>query len=243
MYFQYGDYIHPAGEVNLVRFDVHMRPSPRNMRASTVFRMHLEGMFRGDTQAEIHARVTALVNAYATDYHDATLYHDDGTPTQYQLLDSHPAAITGVRVIERSWPRGGPVEYATQRTFSVTLESELDESPSTSQCLDWHEELKFVGNTGPLWEMVRFPHIKPRRVDICDFTEMRITQRGYSLGSVGYILPFGALWPDWEHKDQRVLIPTTPKFQGKAHRYYRMDWAYFMELPDYTEGTPTLFPG
>jgi hypothetical protein len=241
MYFQYGSYRHPDNEVNLESYDVEAQFSPRGLRSSTIFRMRLKGVFPCSTQAECDARIQELINAYALDGQgDAVLYHDDGSPTQYVLQENHPSAITGVRVLARSWPEGGPVEYATQRTFSLLLESELaDES---SAVLDWHESLRFIGNCGPQVEVVELATGDPIDVQVKQKTTQKIIQSGWSWGTSGYVLPFGSLWPDSEHQEQQISEPISPKLVGRGFRYFGWKWSYFHTRKVYTVGLPTSHP-
>lgn len=238
MYAMYGSYRHPENEVNLERFDIHARFSPRGLRYSTVARAHCGIVFAESTQAAIASRISELMTAYSQDGFNWGLFHDDGTPTRYQLLETDPAQITGVRVLQRSWPSGGPVEYATQRSHSVTIESEL--ADEYSNILDYHETLRFVGNTGAEFETVTLATGSPVQFITAQQTPMRIVQSGYSLGSQVYVLPFGPLYPDYEHHSLRMLNLGTPKFRGRVYQFFPCQWSYTFELPFYTDGTPTL---
>ena len=100
MYFQYGNYQHAHGEVNL-SLSKKANRNGRGFTAYSTWTMQIEGTLigAGETAAElqdnIRAQILALENAYALDGFDAGLLHDDGTPTPH-VLDSS-ASLGGGR--------------------------------------------------------------------------------------------------------------------------------------------------
>lgn len=228
MYFRYGSYTHPAGEVNLARYLVREKKSNRGRRISLIHTMFLEGEICAYGQAAITARIEQLIDTYSVNYQDAALYQDDGQPTPHSLFNGRPDCISGVRVVQRSWPKGDGAEYATGRTFSITIEAEFD--AAESQIIAYEESITIVGNCGPRIEVVELATGAPVLQVLNQKTAQRIIQSGSSIGYGGYVLPFGSLYPTFEHVDRRIEKPGTPAFQGQGYRYYPFQWTYFHSL-------------
>lgn len=234
MYFQYGTYRHDDNEVNLTRMNIRYRLSPRGLRLSRIITLYLQGEICEDTQAEITAKVQELINAYSVDYVNCALHQDDGTATPHGL--DNGTSLTGVHVIQRSWPKGGPSEYATARTFSVTLEAEYPDTDS--QLVEWEESLSYVGNTGPRF-IVQDTYFGPFAQLTALKTTQRIVQFGRAVGFTAYVLPPGPLFPLIEHQDRRMVTLGSGKMQGQVACYFPTSWAYHFSTDVSIEAAPT----
>lgn len=228
MYFKVGGYQHPDGEVDLVRMDVRHRLSPRGKRMSIVYTMFLKGEFcTTGGQSAVNDRIGELIAAYDVPFvTSAGLYMDDGTPTHHYLTSSDPACISGVRVVQRSWPEGGPDEFVNGRTFSATLEAEyLDVE---SQLLAWEESVEIHGTCGPRVEVVELETGPPILQLVNERTAQRIIQTGQALGFSVHVLPPGPLFPSLEHVDRRREKWGSGTNRGQAATHYPTAWTYVM---------------
>lgn len=238
MFFRYGDFTHPAGEVNLTRFNIRGLFGPRGQRLKTVYTMFLDGEICADGPAAITTRIAELVEVYSHNYRDAGLYLDDGTLTPHHLQSNRFDCISGVKVIQRSWPEGGPTEYATGRKYSITLEAEFDDADS--QVVEWQEQVAVVGNCGPRIEVVEVSQGPPLLQLLNQRTAQRIIQSGSSIGYEGYVESFGPLYPTFEHVDQQLIRRGTPKAQGRGYRFFPLQWTYYHSLAIPQTPLPTI---
>jgi hypothetical protein len=228
MYFRYGSHTHPANEVNIDRFQIQSRMSGRNRRRSMIYTMHISGELLYDTQTALTAAIAQLRDAYDRNFQDAGFYQDDGTLTPHHLPNSSDC-ISGVQVVGRSWPIGDAAEYATKRTFSVVLQAEYDRPDS--EVLEWSERFLYVGNGGPCIEVVPQYEGPPVVQRLHEKTAQILIQSGRSKGLNGYLLPPGAIFPGFEHQNERREEPGTPNMSGMRHQEYPFEWTYRMTLP------------
>lgn len=235
MLFRYGNFSHDDGQINLTRMDIRYKRSPRGKRISRINTLHLQGEICQTTQALITSKIEELISVYSNDYQNCGLYQDDGTVTPHALTNDSPDCLSGVRVVERSWPKGGPAEYATARTFHITLEAEyLDVEDNL---VDWQETLEFRGNTGPR-VVVEETYFGPRSYVAALKTSQKIIQSGRAIGMSGYVMPPGALFPQFEHVDQRYVRLGSGINQGRQAAYFSTFFTYYMTALSYTEGAP-----
>jgi hypothetical protein len=235
MFARYGNFQHPANEVNIARMDVRARYSPRLLRTSLIFTIYLEGELLADTQATINDKIVALANAYSVDGLDFGFYRDDGTVTSHRLPSNDPASITGVRVINRSWPQGDAAEFAVKRTFAITLQAEY--TSADSQLWAWQESVEFIGNCGPRFEVIE-TYEGPIVQQLALRTSMKIIQSGSAIGYAGYVMPPGPLLPGIEHQEQRRVSLGSAKRQGRLALFYPSSWVYTHTAGLYTETFP-----
>lgn len=236
--FRYRTLTHPDHEVELVRFYRRASFSKRGVRDKVTIGMFLKGWVVANPQSSITARIQEVEDAYSYDGGDAVLLLDDGSESPHSLKSSHPTNISGVRVLDFQWVTENPAEYATNRTFTVQLEA--DYADIVSQIIFWYEQLEFIGNGGPRYELVEFPLGTPLPYRVCEFTKQTIIQSGKSLGYFGYVEPFGSLWPDSLHQDKVRIVRGTPEFNGKLYTNYPMQWTFPHSRSVPTDGTPSL---
>lgn len=225
-YFKYGNYTHPEGEVNLIRYDVQNKLSPRGFRLSAVHTMHIGGTLLGDTQAALLTRAAEIIDNYSYDDYDAILYDNDGNASRYAMYTNQGTNLTGVRVIQKSWPKGGYEELATARTFSVTLQAEFDEV--YDQVVSFRERLRFIGTGGPRIYALDLAEDAPILQQVNAYTHQKIVQVGSAVGWAGYPTYPGPVFssPVLEHEDQREVELVGPEMMGKLYRGYEASWRY-----------------
>lgn len=246
---RYGSFTHDPGEVNLVTFEIVPNRSSRNLRMTRTVRMHLVGEVIAPTDTAdadipgyITTRIDAIKTAYADDYQDA-VYEIDTTgsgswsATPHALYNNSDC-VSGVMVKYRSWPKGDPAEYATVRTFSITLEAEYRDV--YSEILEFRESLRYIGTSGPTWEWVVPINGFPQQRWKTAYSLQQIIQKGHALGLDGYPLAVvpGPLLPNYEHTEQRVFDLHDPQNRGRAYLGYGVTWQYVMTSPV----GQTLFP-
>lgn len=239
MRFSYGNFTHRDNEAKLMAFYVRHRLSDRGRRVSVINEMHLqiECTLPADgtvyttatAQAWLAGRISQIINAYANDYGDAKFYHDDGTLTRHSMLNA--GSLSGVRVVQRSWPSGDGAEYATTRTGYVVLRCEYPDVES--QLYSLSEWVQSIGTGGPRWRMQDLETNRPRRYNLNQFTHQKVIQVGRATGFQGYPLSsFGPLYgPQFEHEDVRVVAPGHPRYAGNGFIMYPISWSFRFSLP------------
>jgi hypothetical protein len=224
MYFKYGSYKHADNEVDITSFHIQRMYSPRNRMTFDRHTLILQGHLLADTQAELRTAIEALGAAYDRDYYDAGLYHDDGVRSAHGLDNS--SSINGVRVHGLSYPNGGDGEYATGRTYSITLQADylnLEDS-----IYSFEESIHLVGTGGPRWELVPRPRGLPIPLMVNEITPQYIVQQGEAIGwQAQPILPPPMLPEDWEHRDRRMVVVRSPQLIGRHGKYmWPIRWRY-----------------
>lgn len=229
MYFKYGAYQHPDDEVNLTNFEFIPIRNAQGSRIAHKIRMQVVGEIKAVGQAAINTAINTLINAYALDGFDFGLYHDDNTATHH-FIDSS-ASTTGTRIIQRSWPRSIGAEYATQRTFSITVEADFDDVQSppgqNAEIVSFHERLTFIGNGGQDFEIVD-GIFGPIKNITHNSTAQRIVQQGRGVGYTAYLNPalHTPLFPADQHHSRDQYELGSPENQGNVFRNYPSSWRY-----------------
>jgi hypothetical protein len=233
MYWKIGDYQHPDGEVNVVGLHVQPRMTRRGLRRTNFVTIVIRGevVTQAATpalqQAALAARIAEIQTAYLFNDQSCGLYHSDNTVTLHRLDQYDPNNLTGNK-FALSWIDSPGGEYASRRSFQVTCTAEF--IAADSQVLEYHEELRFVGNCGPRKEVVEYYNDDPEVVTVRTKTTQYIVQSGHSLGLQGYILPALPLWNDSgtiiELQDRRVIQAIGPETLGRAPINFGYRWQY-----------------
>lgn len=235
-YFVYRGVQFETGLIDLTRMNIRYRHSARGHRVSRIDTLYLRGEIMASGAAAVISQCQTIIDAFDVDYGSACLYLDDGTPTKHGLENDNPFNMTGVRVIERSWPKGGAEELANMRTFQVTLEAEY--ADDETQLLEWTETLEYFGNTGPRFEVVD-TYFGPRSNPLCLRTAQRIVQSGHALGFTANVLPPGSFAPALEHVDRRYVKFGSGQQQGKLACYFPTWWTYYHSTAISQDSFPT----
>jgi hypothetical protein len=242
MRVRYGTYTHPENEVNLAAFMIRPIYSPRGRRTVVRYEAHLHGEIcispasttTALAQAEIRQRIDEIVLAYDVNGLDFAFLDNAGVATRHSLVSSQ--SITGTRITHRSWPKGDPAEWATGRTFYVTIEADYVASEST--LVSWQEVVKVIGTGGPRVEVIETVTGVPRTQTLAAQTAVRVIQQGRSIGMTGYYAPPGPLIPAYEHQDQREISLESAESFPNGFLYFPTQWTYYHTTPTYTAVVP-----
>lgn len=243
MYAQYGNYVHDANTVTIARYMVRQHYSPRNKRYAAEHTVELVGQLivndpslttPAQLQAAQYDKISALINAYRDNYKDFKFFHDDGTLSRHSLINAD--SLSGVHVVHRDWPQGNGAEYATLRTYSITLTALYDDVEA--ELMSYEESFQWIGNTGPQWELVDTVD-GIVRVSGAPVTHQKMIQRGSAMGWDGYPLIYiNSFLPTWEHQDRRQVVVSHPQRWANGWRLYPVQWVMHHSIPFYTQGVP-----
>ena len=238
MYFTYRDYQHAANEVTIVSMKKRRRLSPRGYMRSNIVTMELHGEILETTQAAFKTKIAELEEAYSEDGGDAIFYHDDGTPSEHQIISANTMSGTVVR--DLSYPFGmQPEEYATQRKFRIVLEAE--HNWSEKQVLFFHETLRWIGNCGPRWKAIETAYGPPVVQSVSLQTVQKVIQEGQAIGLDGYPIYPGPLFDTLEHGHLRDLKMFGPKEWRNKHSEYGIRWRYVFSSGIPLSGQPFVY--
>lgn len=235
MYFQYGSYRHPAGEVQ-ISFATERIPASESEPPKLRKTFALTGVLIANGQAAIRSAIESLQSAYAHHGCDAGLYHDDGSRSPH-FLDSS-AALNGVRVAAFDFPRGDGAEYATHRSYQIRLEAEFGEISGPNREFAFQETLRFVGTGGPrrVWrETLRG---RPVRQIVAQQTLCKAFQTGSASGRVAPPHAPSPLWPGFEIAQRRDIEIIAPANTSDAASSWGVQWSYEFESPRPLFGLP-----
>lgn len=235
MYARYGSYQHPDNEVNITRISGRPRYSPRMRKLTTVITMDLEGELLETTQAAIDAKISQLETAYSQDGFNFGFFTDDNVLTNHKLMSTDANCVCPVRVLNRSFPVGDPAEFATKRTFHITLQAEF--LTPESQLVSWDESIEYVGNAGERFEVVE-TYDGPQAQRVNNKTSQRIIQSGSAVALQATFLPPGPLLTNIEHKHVRRVKLNSGKVMGRLALFYQTEWTYTMTSDRYREVFP-----
>jgi hypothetical protein len=218
LYFQYGNFQHPPGEVYPSVLEIRPVFSERGIRWASDVHMTIEGSFCSEPSLalgpdEISDRIMTLNAVYGQDYQDFGFYRtEDGSETPHLYINDDPFNLSGNRVTSRSWTYKSPAEYANTRSYSITLAARyLDEY---SQVLFFTERVSQVGTGGPSWQFKQTWNTLPVKEVIHQYTKVRLIQEGMIIGSTLSIQPPPPWWPDDEHEDERMIVRESPRLHG-----------------------------
>lgn len=187
----------------------------------------LNGFVKGDNQADLKAKINTINSLFAVDGGDLILWHNDGTTVSSHVLQS-ATSLTGVMIESGpSFQNGSGPEYATERTYTVTLSAKYPVT-DLDPYLAFSESLRIVGTGGPRRVGVELLTGLPQIQIVNQRTLMYATQAGAAVGYSGYPPypgPIPVLAP-YEQFDKRSETPQSPQWMGNAFRNYGISWAY-----------------
>lgn len=221
----YRGYPHTLNEINLVTVDYRTQYSPRRRKLTETRTMRLQGELIYDGTASIVSKANDIINAYSQDYGDFS--YTVGGVLAHSLLNS-ANCISGVKVISKNFPSGGPEQLATTRTFGATLQATYD--VSEDNIVSWRESVQVTGTGGPLVVIVNSLY-GPLAEQLAPATAQWYTQTGTAVGFRDYPVPPGPLDGNQEFLHRRTITNTTGVQQGTGIRYYTTKWAYYMATP------------
>ncbi len=199
----------------------------RKNRRSMTRKVMLKGFVKGSTEAELKSKINALYSLFAADGGDLVLYHNGGAVTSaHQMLNA--TSLTGVMVVSGpDFANGSGVEYATERTYTVSLEAEYPIANSDN-FLAFTEQVRIVGTGGPRRAGIELITGNPQIQIVNQKTLMYATQSGSAMGwssEPPFPGPIPVLAP-YENVDKRSYTPISPKWKGNAFREFGVSWSY-----------------
>lgn len=226
-----------AGNVTWSQTSQHSYDERYNRRTLTKT-VNLQGLLKADTQAELKTKIETLEDIFSVDGGDLKLYHNDGATVSAHTLENN-TSLSGVIVASPvSYPNGTGVEYATERTYTVTLQAEYSFT-DLDNIVQFTDQLRIVGTGGPRRVGVEFITGAPEVQVTNQQTMMYATQAGSAVGWQSYYFP-GPLpvLASFEQGDRRQETPGIPKNMGRAFRNYPSTWVYEYMAPT----LPLVFP-
>ncbi len=230
-FVRYGSYQHPANEANLRLFKVVPLYSRRGFRWGYRNIMQIEGEILETTQSGFQTRINGLVEAYADNGNDFGFYDADGNLTNHSITSA--ASLTGTKVIARDWPKSDGAEWATKRTFRVTVQADFEDIEPLQDIKWWHETVRYSGNTGARKRFVNVDIGAPQKQTIGLRTTQTIIQQGQAIGQT--------TWPNLpdpiltesdtviERLDQRHVVHQSPRRERNGFYDYPVQWRYVFE--------------
>lgn len=238
MYLKIGNYTHPIGEPAL---QISKQPvlSEGRVPLSMVETWQINGLITGSGQDDVDTKIAELVAAYQQRGFDAVLLRSDGTTASQHALYNRDT-IGGVRVVSGpNFPEGKGAEYATKRTFTVTLEAETLTSAETA-LLSFRETVTFGGGgSRTAWTETKLGRPRPQLVR--RNTVFRATQSGQAVGYRSYPSFPGLLFPERYAVEPPQLSYGGGKYRGNgSFTDFSLSWEVRYESDRPLVGTPHL---
>lgn len=246
MYGTYGSFTHPDNEITLSSVVAQRVRNQRGFAYVLRKRIQISGVIVLDTsgltatqaQAALRTAINAREAAYSVDGQDFTFRHDDGSLSSHYLSNS--TALGGVRVIDRNFPKGDQAEYASGRTFTVSLEA--DYPIADGELMSFQETLQITGTGGPRTEVIEVLNGPPQKQTVNQQTKVTAVQRGSAIGFTNYPFSFvpGPIAPADEKEDRRPIELVSPTAQNGAFVNFGLKWTYFFEFTGPFTATPNF---
>jgi hypothetical protein len=235
--FKYGDYEHAANEVTVAGTSKEIIYSDEGWVEKVVRRMTISGVIKGSSQADLTTKLDNLELAYI-DGKSAQLYHDDGSTPASSMhgLTSGGTNTTDVRVKNFSYGPATGAEYATGRSFSITLENEEWINGviggAAANIVRYNEDFTFEGG-GPRVLPVNLAFETPIIQIISQYTATIITQRGEAIGRLSYppVAPYIAHAGAVQDESRRVISKSAPRNNAGVQTDFPVRWLYVSMSP------------
>lgn len=236
MIFAYGNYVHAADEVNLA---VAKRAvlSARGYRKCTKVQFTLNGVLQGTSPSDLTTAMANLEAAYYKHDQNAALYLSDGVTLSQHYINVGNT-LGGVRSSGVTWGNADGTEYVTRRSYSVTLEADLNDGESN--ILEFREAITIVGNGGPRFVLLETLEGPPQYQVAAQRTIVRATQSGSAIGLLKPVDFPQPIWPNAVKQDQMQQSRTGPAVWRNGLWEYPCSWSYQFESNEMLSGTPTI---
>ena len=231
LYIQYGTYKHTLNEaaITISRTPIE---SDQNVIIGNQINWQISGMLLADANAadpvsDLTKKIGSLKSAYSLNGRNITLYEDDGTKTQHSITNSLTA--NGVRVGGLSFPKGVGSEYATTRTYTISVQADEIFNAAArlgNLFIESSETVSTTGTGGPRYVVRETRFGAPVRQLVSQATAVKVSQSGSmkTLNKPGVPTP---LYSNYEVFPARNLSVTySPK-----DRYYRVNYSFQFEAP------------
>lgn len=240
VHLEYGDYVHPSGEVVVVITRRTIRGED-DVATEEVINWQIAGRLEAANQAALTTALQELEAGYAEDGGDIGLYLSDGTPTAHVILSAQTSG--GVMVTNRpEYPIGEGAQYANYRDFRIGIEAKIPINfvPGGSSTIISQETLDITGDGGPAFVIREQLVGKPIPYQTKQFTKTSATQSGYAEGYGRYPFTAAPIFPQWLKRDvSRVkYMPPGRTMSGPSSKQrFRIEWTYVFESPGPENGS------
>jgi hypothetical protein len=231
MYLKYGNYSHTLNEASL-SISKNSIDSDQNIHIGHQTNWTIQGVLLADPDAadpvaDLTTQITNLKNAYKYNKRSIALYEDDNTKTAH-AIDTNKT-IQGVRVASMSFPQGIGAEYATKRTYQITITADhLHHAAARAGSLFFEssETISTTGNGGPRYVIRETRFGSPVRQMVSTATPVRVSQTGHRRSIVRPASPT-PLYSNYEVLPARQInISFNPK-----DKFYNVNYSFQFEAP------------
>lgn len=236
MYFRYGAYSHPTGEVGLTSIDRFASRTSRGAPLTIEHTWNLTLDVVANGQAAIRQRIDQIERAYRLEGYDAAFYHDDGQRSAHYLTNFD--SVQGVQIVMRpSWIGDSGAEYATMRTGQMILSAQYFH-PQAATLIDFTESITLQGRGGPRRAIVTVDVGDPEQYQLAQRTPSFTVQQGTATTRLSYYLPQPTLPQQWLDEEASSVVRTT--FVRKGIRFFQTQWSYLYHSPRPLSGSPRI---
>lgn len=236
MYFKYGSYRHPDGEVGLIAHDVFANRTVRGHVLTLRNIMSLSLDVIADGQAAIKARIQQIETAYARDGYDAGFYHDNNARSSHGLLTAN--ALNGVQVVQRpSFFDADGAEYATHRSGRITLQADYLPADAAT-LLDYRENVTFRGSGQNRKQLLVTDTGRPEQYILAQYTPQAVVQSGSATTRVSPYTAQPRFPRQWMDEEQSETSSET--FIVEGLQLFVTTWAYVFYSPQPLSGGPVI---
>lgn len=226
MRFEYGSFQHEVGGVYISQDNRQRVRSPRGNTVSIRRRLDISGVLIASTQAAITTLMDELANAYSGDGAGGGLLLDNGSRSHHYLTTA--GSLAGVQVVSGpNWgTTNGDAEYATGRSFSISLEAEYPAAKSDT-LVNYIETVTVRGDGGPRYVMHEFARGSAEPEEVTSQTAVIVTQQGQATGYLGYpIIPPPMTGVGVRQGPGTIRSATSPARYGTSYINYTVSWGY-----------------
>jgi hypothetical protein len=222
--FKYGSYSHTSGTVDLVNFNTDRILDGRGKAQLVRKSMSIQGTLIGTgTQGNLKSQIEELETAYSVNGRDAVLLHDDGTQSAHTLTNGR--SVGGVIVASLNYPVGGAGEYATQRSYTISLHADYL-ATGADNIVSWNDTVSITGTGGPR-KVVLSTISGPAVVQtLAQRTPVRATQSGSGVGFNSWPPPPRPFSAQNEEQERRSIKRTQPERRNRQFSNYAISWSY-----------------
>lgn len=228
MKLTYGSY---EFDDNVIGMELTITPirDKRGRRKFSRKEVTIRGALRASSQANFKTAIEAFETAFTTDLQDFKLLHDNDDPSAHTLINSQ--TYSGVRCGPIKWLNKTRAEYATVRSFEVTLTA--DYLTSTVEIYTEYRETISIQGTGE-GDTVWTPCLDGTLQSSVTYpvTPITVVQAGSARGSVNYpSFPPYVIAKQYIQGTQVVKEREAPRLELNVRTDYGIKWRYPFVVP------------